>query len=76
MDSLFSNCYSIVTYPDISKWNTSKVEFMKFMFFNCYSLSEMANVNGLKTAKKSATNFMFRGCINATPTKNNPEFIN
>ena len=69
MDSLFSHCYSLFTFPNIFKWNCTKVEFMRFMFFNCYSLPIMPDVSSIKTKKKSAKNFMFNECINANPIK-------
>ena len=70
MDSLFSDCYSLCTFPDIFKWDCSKVEFMRFMFFKCYSLSVQPDVSSIKTKKPSAKNFMYPDCINAKPCKN------
>ena len=35
MDSMFSECYSLSSLPDISKWNISNVINMKDMFKNC-----------------------------------------
>ena len=35
---LFSGCISLMSVPDISKWNISNVVYMNAMFYNCSSL--------------------------------------
>ena len=37
MKSLFCNCSSLISLPDISKWNINKVDKMEHMFENCSS---------------------------------------
>ena len=39
MNNMFEGCSSLVTIPDISKWDTSKVFTINFIFRNCISLS-------------------------------------
>ena len=35
MSFMFSNCSSLSSLPDISKWNTKNVNYMSDMFYNC-----------------------------------------
>ena len=34
---MFFNCSSLISLPDISKWNTSKVRYSNMTFENCFS---------------------------------------
>ena len=38
MSEMFYNCSSLVSLPDISKWNTANVTYMNYMFSGCISL--------------------------------------
>ena len=38
LSGMFHNCYSLISLPDISKWNTNNVYNMSGMFHNCCSL--------------------------------------
>jgi len=38
MNGLFSNCSSLISLPDISKWNVSNVNNMLGLFKKCSSL--------------------------------------
>ena len=40
---MFSGCISLISLPDISKWNIIKVENMRGIFFYCKSLSYLVN---------------------------------
>ena len=40
MSNLFYECKSLVSLPDISKWNTVNVKAMDNMFYECNSLIE------------------------------------
>ena len=35
MRGMFDNCSSLLSLPDISKWNTSNVKYMSHMFDYC-----------------------------------------
>ena len=39
MEGMFYGCLSLISLPDISKWNTSKVTDLSHMFFGCNSLT-------------------------------------
>ena len=38
MNGMFSNCWSLISLPDISKWNTDNVKNINGIFLNCESL--------------------------------------
>ena len=42
---MFSYCSSLSSLPDISKWNTSKVNNMNDMFRYCSSLSSLPDIS-------------------------------
>ena len=45
MDNMFSNCSSLISLPDISKWNTKNVEDMSLMFNGCKSLISLPDIS-------------------------------
>ena len=45
MEDLFSNCKSLLSLPDISKWNTNKVVNMKGLFSDCISLLSLPDIS-------------------------------
>ena len=42
---MFSNCSSLLSFPDISKWKTDNVADMSFMFSNCNSLKYIPDIS-------------------------------
>ena len=51
MSSMFYNCSSLSSLPDISKWNTNNVTDMSRMFYNCSSLLTLPDLSELKKLK-------------------------
>ena len=45
MDYMFYNCSSLISLPDISKWNTIKVTDMRGMFDGCINLLHIPGVS-------------------------------
>ena len=41
MSEMFGNCSSLISLPDISKWNTNNVANMFGMFFDCRTLTSL-----------------------------------
>ncbi len=41
MKYLFYDCKSLLSLPDISKWNTNNIVDMSNVFYNCKSLSSL-----------------------------------
>ena len=45
MAYLFSNCKSLISLPDLSKWDTSNVDNMRHMFEKCMSLKSLPDMS-------------------------------
>lgn len=58
---MFSNCVSLRSLGDISRWNTSSVTNVSQMFGNCISLQEI-NLSGWDTGSVSNFSGMFSSC--------------
>ena len=71
MTHIFAGCNSLVSLPDISKWNTSKVEDMSYMFYGCKSLKSLPDISNWNTSSVKNLKFMFYGCI---PSLKLPDF--
>ena len=59
MESMFYGCSSLLSLPDISKWNTSNVINMENMFKDCSSLLSLSNLNTINVTSMES---MFEGC--------------
>ena len=59
---MFSECESLSSLPDISKWNTSNVENMQCMFIGCKSLSSLPDISKWNTSNVENMSSMFREC--------------
>ena len=62
MSCSFKNCSSLISMPDVHKWNTYKVTEMTSMFCNCSSLLSLPDISKLNTSSVIYINGMFRGC--------------
>ena len=60
---MFFRCSSLLSLPEISKWNISKVYDMDGMFAWCSSLSSLPDISKWET-KNVSMKFMFLGCNN------------
>ena len=45
MEYMFNECDSLISLPDISKWNTSNISNMEFMFYSCNSLISLPDIS-------------------------------
>ena len=45
ISSLFKGCSSLENLPDISHWDTSKVENMELLFSECFSLNSLPDIS-------------------------------
>ena len=59
---MFYRCSSLISLPDISKWNTDKVIDMSWMFYGCSSLSSLPDISKWNTDKVIDMSGMFEGC--------------
>ena len=62
MSSMFYGCYSLVSLPDISEWNTFKVKDMSKLFKSCSSLKYLPKELNLNTINVTNMEGMFSGC--------------
>ena len=53
---------SLLSVPDIPKWNTINVNNMSSMFSNCSSLSSFPDISKWNTNNVTNTSFMFYNC--------------
>ena len=49
MSGIFSNCSTLSTLPDISKWNTNNVKNKSGIFSNCSGLSSLSDISKWNT---------------------------
>ena len=59
---MFLNCESLITLPDISKWNTSNVKNISGMFLFCNSLISLPDISKWDTNEVKHKEDMFSGC--------------
>ena len=59
---IFNKCKALLSLPDISKWNTSKVIYMDTMFNACSSLKYLPNISKWNTSNVTNMNGLFSGC--------------
>ena len=62
MSCMFSDCSSLVSLPDISKWNTANVTDMNYMFCNCSSLKSLPDISKWNVSKVTNMELMFWSC--------------
>ena len=62
MSYMFSECESLSSLPDISKWDTSNVTNMSYMFRGCKSLSSLPDISKWNTSNVNNMSYMFCDC--------------
>jgi surface protein len=71
MRNMFSGCSSLSSLPDISSWNTSKVENMKYMFAGCKLLKSLPDISDWNVKNVKNMSMMFKNCgnLSSIPSK-------
>ena len=64
MRYIFYGCSSLLSLPDISKWNTNNVTDMSSMFSECLSLSYLPNISKWSINNITSMRSIFYGCSN------------
>ena len=64
MHSMFYGCSTLISLPDISKWNTKNVTDMHSMFEGCSSLISLPDISKWDTKNVTKMSYMFEGCDN------------
>ena len=62
LNGLFYNCSSLISLPDISKWNTIKVTDMNGLFYNCSSLISIPDISNWNTNNVIDMHGLFYKC--------------
>ena len=62
MSGMFYYCESLLSLPDIHKWNTYIIKDMNFIFRNCVSLSSLPDISKWSTANVHNMSGMFSNC--------------
>ncbi len=62
MFGMFYRCKSLVSLPDISKWNTTQVTNMSNMFYICKSLKYLSDISQWNTKNVTNMSAMFYKC--------------
>jgi len=63
MSFMFFRCSSLLSLPDISKWNTINVNDMSGMFVGCLSLSSLPDISKWNTSNVNGMFGMFCKCL-------------
>ena len=59
MNHMFSDCYSLLCLPDITKWNISNVKYMFSIFENCKSLIKVPDIPNWNESKLKNISYLF-----------------
>jgi surface protein len=62
MDNIFYGCHSLLSLPDISKWNTSNIIYMDNIFYGCHSLFSLPDIYKWNTSNVKNMNNIFSRC--------------
>jgi len=62
MGYMFEGCSSLLSLPDISKWNIANANDIKYMFSGCSSLSNLNGIHKWNTTNITNMESMFEGC--------------
>jgi len=62
MNGMFYGCSSLLSLPDISKWNTNNITNMNGIFYRCSSLLSLPDISKWNTNNVTNMSEMFSGC--------------
>ena len=66
---MFYGCNSLISIPDISKWNTYNVKNMSYMFYGCKSLLSIPDLSKWDISNVKYMDNMFEGCDSLISSK-------
>jgi len=64
MSYLFFKCFSLISFPDITKWNTSNFVNINSIFCECNSLMSLPDVSIWNNSNIIERNDIFYNCFN------------
>ena len=66
ISSMFRWCKSLISIPDISKWDTSNITNMNSMFYKCESLMPLPDISKWNISYVNDISYMFYRCNSLT----------
>ena len=63
---MFYECTSLISLPDIEKWNTEFITSMRCMFFGCSSIVSLPGISKFNMEYVENMSWMFSGCTSLT----------
>ena len=67
---MFYGCSSLISLPEISKWNTNNVTYMGYMFKGCKSLTSFPDISIWEISSLTNKMDMFDECPSASSLPN------
>ena len=61
---IFLNCRTLISLPDLSKWNIKNIKYMTSAFNNCISLISLPDISNWKNNAVNDTNISKGNIIN------------
>ena len=52
MSNIFKECFSILSFPDISEWKSNNVINMSYLFYGCISTVYLTNISKWNTSNE------------------------
>ena len=62
ISGMFILCNSLLSMPDISKWNTSNITDMSYLFWNCDTLKSLPDISNFDTSNVTNMSKIFCSC--------------
>ena len=63
MSDMFNECSSLLSLPDIYKWNTNNVKNLNYLFCDCSLLKTLPDISKWKIGNVNSLNLIFYNCI-------------
>ena len=67
MSFIFYGCKLLISLPDISKWNTSKVIYKSYLFYGCKLLLSLPDILKWNISYDVKIDNIFKGCNSLKP---------
>ena len=73
---MFTNCKSLISIFDFSKWDVYNIPNMSYIFFHCISLSFLPDIGKQKNDISNNINYMFENCFSTISSNDYLKNIN
>ena len=76
ISEMFKRCSSLISLPDISKWNTENISNMSSLFEGCSSLKSLPDITKWNLSNLYDYRRIFKGCTSLKEFPDISKFIN